>query len=130
MALALRSDIDTIEPLTGWMDSLIRFVQSDRPDLTNRQMGLLLVVYLTEGPHTVRGLAAKLHVSKPVVTRALNTLGALSYVRRQRDETDLRNVFVERTQVGRAFLEEFSRIVAASRAESTSRADERLRASH
>lgn len=130
MALALRSDIDTIEPLTGWMDSLIRFVQSDRPDLTNRQLALLLVVYLTEGPHTVRGLAAKLHVSKPVVTRALNTLGALSYVRRQRDETDLRNVFVERTQVGRAFLEEFSRIVAASRAKATSRADDRLRASY
>lgn len=130
MALALRSDIETIEPLCGWMESLLRFVQSDRPDLTNRQLALLLVVYLTEGPHTVRGLAAKLHVSKPVVTRALNTLGALSYVRRQRDETDLRNVFVERTQVGRAFLEEFSSIVATSRPALTGSTDERLRASY
>ncbi len=74
------------QPLSAWMGTLIDYVQSARPDLTNRQMALLMVVYLLPGPHTVRGLAARLRVSKPVVTRALNTLGALGYLRRQKDE--------------------------------------------
>ncbi len=110
MAEPLRSG-RTLEPLAGWMDTLIGYVQSARPDLTNRQMALLMLVYLTDGPHTVRGLASKLKVSKPVVTRALNTLGALGYLRRQKDESDLRNIFVERTAAGTAFLEEFAGLV-------------------
>lgn len=100
-----------LEPLSDWMQTLIGYVQSARPDLTNRQMALLMLVYLTDGPHTVRGLAAKLRVSKPVVTRALNTLGALGYLRRQKDESDLRNIFVERTPTGTAFLEEFAGLI-------------------
>lgn len=98
-------------PLAAWMGTLIGYVQSQRPDLTNRQMALLLVVYLNPGPHTVRGLAARLGVSKPVITRALNTLGALGYLRRQRDERDLRNVFVERTPQGLAFLDAFAELI-------------------
>ena len=90
--------------LTGWMKALIAYVRSGEPDLTNRQMALLMLVYLTPGPHTVRGLARVLGVSKPVVTRALNTLGALGYLRRERDQDDRRNVFVVRTNSGRNFL--------------------------
>jgi hypothetical protein len=37
--------------------ALIAYVRSGEPDLTNRQMALLMLVYLTPGPHTVRGLA-------------------------------------------------------------------------
>ena len=72
-------------------------------------MALLMLVYLTPGPHTVRGLARLLGVSKPVVTRALNTLGALGYLRRERDQDDRRNVFVVRTSDGAEFLEGFKR---------------------
>ena len=43
--------------LAGWMKALIAYVRSGEPDLTNRQMALLMLVYLTPGPHTVRGLA-------------------------------------------------------------------------
>ena len=95
--------------LTGWMKALIAYVRSGEPDLTNRQMALLMLVYLTPGPHTVRGLARVLGVSKPVVTRALNTLGALGYLRRVRDESDRRNVFVAKTSTGQDFLESFER---------------------
>lgn len=95
--------------LTGWMKALIGYVRSGAPDLTNRQMALLMLVYLTPGPHTVRGLARLLGVSKPVVTRALNTLGALGYLRRERDQDDRRNVFVVRTSDGAEFLESFKR---------------------
>ncbi|WP_028970297.1 MarR family transcriptional regulator [Sphingomonas sp. URHD0057] len=91
------------------MKALIAYVRSGEPDLTNRQMALLMMVYLTPGPHTVRGLARVLGVSKPVVTRALNTLGALGYLRRERDQDDRRNVFVVRTNNGADFLEGFKR---------------------
>ena len=95
------------QPLKTWMQTLIDYVRSGEPDLTNRQMALLLIVYLNPGPHTVRGLARCLNVSKPVVTRALNRLGALGYLRRQRDDNDKRNIFVTRTAEGADFLEEF-----------------------
>ena len=100
--------------LSGWMRALVGYVRSGEPDLTNRQMALLMIVYLTPGPHTVRGLAKVLGVSKPVVTRALNTLGALGYLRRERDQDDRRNVFVVRTQVGADFLEGFKRNIRGS----------------
>ena len=70
--------------LKSWMQTLIGYVRSGQPDLTNRQMALMLLVYLTPGPHPVRGLANILGVSKPVITRALNTLGTLGYLRRVR----------------------------------------------
>jgi DNA-binding MarR family transcriptional regulator len=91
------------------MHTLISYVRSGQPDLTNRQMALMMLVYLTPGPHTVRGLANVLGVSKPVITRALNTLGSLGYLRRVRDEADRRNVFVARTSNGQEFLESFER---------------------
>lgn len=97
--------------LGEWMHTLIAYVRSARPDLTNRQMALLMLVYLTPGPHTVRGLAASLAVSKPVITRALNTLGAFGYIRRQKDESDLRNIFVQRTEAGSEFLQAFSGLI-------------------
>ena len=97
------------ESLSRWMRALIAYVRSGEPDLTNRQMALLMLVYLTPGPHTVRGLAKVIGVSKPVVTRALNTLGALGYLRRERDQDDRRNVFIVRTSDGADFLEGFKR---------------------
>ena len=97
------------QSLRSWMQTLISYVRSGQPDLTNRQMALMLLVYLTPGPHTVRGLATILGVSKPVITRALNTLGALGYLRRVRDESDRRNVFVAKTNTGQDFLEGFER---------------------
>ncbi len=99
------------QPLAAWMNMLIDYVQSARPDLTNRQMALMMVVYLLPGPHTVRGLAARLRVAKPVVTRALNTLGSLGYVRRQKDEVDRRNIFIQQTPSGLAFLNEFAELL-------------------
>ncbi|MGL4542189.1 MAG: MarR family transcriptional regulator, partial [Polymorphobacter sp.] len=52
-------------------------------------------------------------VSKPVVTRILNTLCGYGWVRRQKDMTDLRNIFVERTPDGAAFLDAFAGMIAA-----------------
>lgn len=74
-------------------------------------MALMLSVYLGEGPHTVRGLALALKISKPAVSRALDRLGELGYIRRQRDDLDRRNVLVQKTADGAAFLTEFSGLI-------------------
>ncbi len=102
-----------------WLDGLTAIVRSDLPDMTNRQMAILLTVAMTAEPHTVRGLAARLDVSKPVVTRALNKLAALGYLLRKRDRNDGRNIFVEMTKAGTEFLEQFNQTVgdAAIRAD-------------
>jgi DNA-binding MarR family transcriptional regulator len=107
--------------LTRWMGTLVEYVRSGKPDLTNRQMALLLAVYLKPGPHTVRGLAHLLGVSKPVVTRALNTLGTLGYLRRERDEADRRNIFVAQTAKGADFLEGFGSLIDSGEAERVER---------
>jgi DNA-binding MarR family transcriptional regulator len=103
-----------ILPLTHWMRTLVDYVRSGKPDLTNRQMALMMTVYIGEGPHTVRGLAEALHVSKPVITRALNKLSALGYLRRERDVSDRRNIFITRTPKGAEFLDAFHLFIAGT----------------
>jgi DNA-binding MarR family transcriptional regulator len=103
----------TFHALTGLLrhDAAPDGVNQHGRGLANRldEGAHLMLVYLSPGPHTVRGLARVLGVSKPVVTRALNTLGALGYLRRERDQDDRRNVFVVRTSSGADFLEGFKR---------------------
>ena len=102
---------DERENLGQWRRALLRYVRSGQPDLTNRQMALLLVVGLEDGLHTVRGLAARLGVSKPVVTRALNSLSGIDLVKRRVDERDRRSVFIDLTAEGEAFLSRFASVV-------------------
>ncbi len=80
-------------------------VVDQEPDLSVRQLAVLLTIYLDPPPHTIRGLAAKLCVTKPVITRALDTMGKLGLVARRRDETDKRNVIVQRTVKGALAVE-------------------------
>lgn len=74
----------------------------------------MFTVYLDPPPHTVRGLAATLGVSKPAITRALDTLGSLELLKRARDDADRRNVLVQRTVKGSAFVHEFADLIVAS----------------
>jgi DNA-binding MarR family transcriptional regulator len=85
-------------------ETIVALVRSDGPDLSARQLAVLLTVYLGEGPHTVRGLAADLNVSKPAITRALDRLGELDLARRKVDPADRRSVLVQRTTKGSNFL--------------------------
>lgn len=95
----------------------LREVTGGRHDLSFRQLAILLTVYLDPPPHTVRGLAARLGVTKPVITRALDTMGALKLVSRHRDESDRRNVLVKRTVEGALYVERFGDVVIAEAAE-------------
>lgn len=104
------------QSLELWRNALVASVRGDAPDLSARQMALMLSVYLGEGPHTVRGLAQALRISKPAVSRALDRLGELGYVRRKRDEMDRRNVLVQQTSDGGQFLTAFGKLVDEARA--------------
>ena len=82
------------------------------PDMTQRQFALLLQVYLGPPPHTVRGLATELSMSKPAVTRALDRLSALGLLKRSPDAVDRRSVLVKRTVAGAIFLRDFADLAA------------------
>ncbi len=82
-------------------------------DLSARQLAILLTIYLEPPPHTVRGLAAKLGVTKPVITRALDSMGKLGLVSRRRDEADRRNVIIQRTVAGALEVERLGDLLVA-----------------
>jgi DNA-binding MarR family transcriptional regulator len=94
-----------------WHDVALAQVKDDEPDLSVRQICILLTIYLEAPPHTVRDLAAKLNVSKPVITRALDSMGKLGLVSRRRDEEDKRNEFIQRTVKGSLYLERLSDLI-------------------
>lgn len=102
----------TAHALTLWHDVHLDLVHDDEPDLSARQLTILLTVYLEAPPHTVRGLAAKLNVSKPVITRALDAMGRQELVSRRRDQGDRRNVLVQRTVKGALYLERLADTIA------------------
>ena len=93
------------QALRLWHDVTFDLVRDEQPDLSARQMAVLLTVYLEPPPHTVRGLAGKLGVTKPAITRALDTMGRLRLLTRRRDEADRRNVLVQRTLAGALAIE-------------------------
>jgi DNA-binding MarR family transcriptional regulator len=115
-------EFDELKALDIWRRAIVESVRLDAPDLSARQMSLLLSVYLTSAPHTVRGLANLLKVSKPAITRAVNRITGLDMVRRKPDPDDKRSVLIQRTVRGSAFLREFGDlIVTAANKNSSSR---------
>lgn len=108
--------VSEIEALEIWRRTTVASVRRDAPDLSARQMALLLSVYLTNAPHTVRGMADLLKISKPAVTRAVDRLSELGLLRRKIDENDRRSVLLQRTVKGSVFLREYGELIAASAA--------------
>lgn len=104
--------ISATQSLRLWHKTMMESVLDDAPDLTIRQLTILLTVYLDNPPHTVRGLATKLNVTKPVITRALNAMGKLELIDRKRDENDGRNVIIQRTVKGSNYLEKLADMIS------------------
>jgi DNA-binding MarR family transcriptional regulator len=103
-----------MEALDLWRRAMLAGVRGNAPDLSARQMTLLLTVYLTAPPHTVRGLAVELGVSKPAVTRALDRLSELGLIRRKVDDRDRRSVLVQRTVRGSVYLRDWGETIATA----------------
>src|ERR1043165_612861 len=109
MAVELRPS----QALKLLQDFAFALVTDGDVDLSARQLAILLTIYLQPPPHTVRGLAAKLKVTKPVITRALDSMGKLELVSRRRDEADKRNVVIQRTAKGALTVERLGDVLIA-----------------
>jgi DNA-binding MarR family transcriptional regulator len=92
-------------------ETIVALVRRDGPDLSARQLAVFLTSYLEAEAQTVRGLAAKLNVSKPAITRALDRLSEFDLVRRKTDPLDRRSVLVQRTMAGAGFLRDLKKIL-------------------
>jgi DNA-binding MarR family transcriptional regulator len=103
--------VTDLEPLDIWRRAMVANVRRDAPDLSARQMAVLLTVYMIDEGQTVRGLAEILNVSKPAITRAIDRLGEFALVRRKTDPNDRRSVIVQRTVKGSVYLAEFAEII-------------------
>ena len=75
-------------------------VRADAPDLSARQLAVLLMIGLETEMHTVRGLAARLNISKPAISRSLDRLCALELADRAEDLRDRRSVLIVPTEAG------------------------------
>lgn len=104
-------ELKPLQSLTLLKNLALTQVRDEMHDLTTRQMAILLTIYLDPPPHTVRALALHLGVSKPVITRALDSMGALELVSRHRDEKDRRNVLIKRTVTGALYVESLGDLV-------------------
>jgi len=100
------------QALALWHAVMVQALNRALPDLTQRQFALFLQVYLAPPPHTVRGLARTLNMSKPAVTRAVDRLEKLEFLRRKTDEADKRSILVQRSVKGSVFLREFGDMAA------------------
>lgn len=90
---------------------------AEMEDFTLRQLAILFTVYLEAPPHTVRGLAQRLAVTKPVITRALDAMGKHALIARRRDNADRRNVIIQRTPEGALYVERLGDMVVAKAAQ-------------
>ena len=112
--LSARFMTGTITPqdaLKLWQSVLEKSLHTLPHDLSQRQMAVLLSVYFLPPPHTLRSLSARLKISKPAVCRAVDALSRWDLVRRKKDESDRRNVFLNRTIAGSVFLRDFADII-------------------
>ncbi len=98
-------------------DVNLSLVREGGEDLSARQLTILLRVYLEAPPHTVRGLARTLGVTKPAITRALDTMGRMKLLSRRRDEADRRNVVIQRTLEGALYVERLGDLVVSKAGE-------------
>jgi DNA-binding MarR family transcriptional regulator len=96
--------LETDHLLTILHGTICASVRADGPDLSARQLAMLLIVGIIPGMHTVRGLAAQLNISKPAVSRSLDRLCELGLAAREPDLRDRRSVLVVLTKAGRSHL--------------------------
>ena len=106
--------IDNFTGLELWRQTIFEIVRNaeNDTDLSSRQTAILLNIYLTEEPHTVRALASELNISKPAVSRAIDKLSVLGLIKRQTDEKDRRSVNLYRTIDGARYVMRLGDIIA------------------
>jgi len=94
-------------------------VVSDKamPDLSMRQLGVLMRVADAKEPLSVRELAEPMKISKPAVTRAIDRLEHFAFVERRQAKLDRRLIELRITAAGRAYLAKLDRAVTRTEKE-------------
>ena len=86
-------------------------VQNDgQRDLSARQIAVVTTIATQPKPQTVRGLAKRLNINKPAITRSIDRLEEFALVRRVKDPEDGRSVLAELTADGVTFLRGLSKL--------------------
>src|SRR3546814_6170773 len=101
-------DLQPPQALDIWRRALVETARREQPDLSARQLALMLTVYLTAPPHTVRGLAATVNVSKHEITRALHRLRDQRLIYRKPHATEKRQVEVQWPVQGSVCVADFA----------------------
>lgn len=94
--------------LNAWLEQSEVLLSRIPVDLSMRQVAILLKVYLSGSPHTVKSLASELRIGKPPVCRAIDALSKAGLVRRKRSDADRRIVYLQRTVKGSVFLSDIA----------------------
>lgn len=110
-ALSPHSLTKRSDALALWHRVTLETVVSNGPDLSARQLAILMSVYLEATSHTVKSLSEKLNVTKAVISRALDTLTKHGFVKRAPDPSDKRSIIVMRTSGGILYLQRFADII-------------------
>lgn len=84
----------------------------EMPDLTLRQLGVLMRVEASRKALSVRELAPELNISKPAITRAIDRLADLGLVERKEGTQDRRLIEVRATAKGVGYLHKLDRAIA------------------
>lgn len=93
---------------------MVALARSGLPDLTNRQMALVLLI--NDGPPsglTASELAVTLNISKPAVSRGLTTLTRLNLIRRTPDSADGRRSFIKPGPAASDLVTELDQVLAS-----------------
>lgn len=99
------------DALSLWQRVTLATVSGDGPDLSTRQLAMLMSIYLEDGPHTVRSLASKLNITKAAISRATDRLCAMGFIERTPDLRDKRSVLLGRTSGGIHYLSAFGDVI-------------------
>jgi DNA-binding MarR family transcriptional regulator len=102
------------QALARWLQVVAAQVRSRGPDLSLRQTAILLSVYLEPPPHTLGSMAVRLGISKPAVTRAVDALEKLEFVRRMPNADDGRSMLLQRTVKGSVFVDGLGDLASGS----------------
>lgn len=71
---------------------------------STRQLAVLMILFTERSGMDFSAIAANLDVSKPSISRSLDTLGILKFTKRERRPKDARRVVVSLTADGRKFV--------------------------
>lgn len=100
-----------IDALNIWSNILLRSTKETKYELSSRQVLVLLHVYLTDPPHSIKSLTEVLGFSKAATCRAVDYLCEEGLVKRKRDTEDKRNVLINRSIAGLVYLSEMATII-------------------